>query len=523
MLGRESGQTSLAEVYLWSGKNTPLVEPGSFFDRFAKVRPELLRDEDFAHWYVEGKGRPSVPPSRVAGAYLMALREGCSDREAEQRMRFDLRWKWALDLGIDDHGCDHTTICLFRGRLLAHEEEGKLFKDLVKRAAGAGLLPKRALQVMDSSPMLGAAAVQDTYKLLRTALHKVVKAHEKKLPVELRPRLKRYLKTGKPDIDWDNAGARKQELNQLVRDAELALRELPKEKEGPTAQASRELLERVARQDVEEDGEGGVKIRKGVAPDRVISTVDPEMRHGRKSSAGRWDGSKKHLSVEPETELITAVAVTPANTPDGPVALELLGQQAEAGLAPAEVVADMQYASGELRAQAGAQGEGTTIVTKAATRGDSGYLSKAKFKIDLEACTVTCPAGEVARFPCFRPGHSTEAVFAAAICAACPLLSRCVQKPGTGRTINIHAHEDQLQAALERRSRPDFEELMRKRPTVERKQAHWNCRGGGRSRYIGQRKTLLQAFWSAAVVNIERLMVMGGALGTLAIPLGQPA
>ncbi len=300
MLGRESGQTSLAEAYLWTGKTTPLVEPGSFYDRFAKVRPELLRDEDFAHWYVEGKGRPSVPPSRVAGAYLMALREGCSDREAEQRMRFDLRWKWALNLGLDDYGCDHTTICLFRGRLLAHEEEGKLFKELVKRAVAAGLLPKRALQVMDSSPMLGAAAVQDTYKLIRTALHKVVKAHEKDLPAELRPRLKRYLKTGKPDIDWDDAGARKQELNQLVRDAELALSELSKEKEGPTAQASRELLERVARQDVEPDGEGGVKIRKGVAPDRVVSTVDPEMRHGRKSSAGRWDGSKKHLSVEPK-------------------------------------------------------------------------------------------------------------------------------------------------------------------------------------------------------------------------------
>ncbi|MBJ7600556.1 MAG: transposase [Candidatus Dormibacteraeota bacterium] len=99
MLGRESCQTSLAEVYLWGGKREPLVEPGSFYARFAKVRPELLRDEDFEHWYVAGKGRPSVPPSRVAGAYLMAFREGCSDREAEQRMRYDLRWKWALNLG----------------------------------------------------------------------------------------------------------------------------------------------------------------------------------------------------------------------------------------------------------------------------------------------------------------------------------------------------------------------------------------------------------------------------------------
>jgi transposase len=124
----------------------------------SQLRPVLLTDEDFAHWYAAGTGRPSVPPSLVAGAFLLALREGCSDREAEQRMRFDLRWKWALGLGVGDHGCDHTTICVFRGRLLAYEEEGRLFAGIQKRVV---------------------EAVQDTYNLLRTALHKVVKAHAK--------------------------------------------------------------------------------------------------------------------------------------------------------------------------------------------------------------------------------------------------------------------------------------------------------------------------------------------------------
>lgn len=516
MLGRQSSQTSLTEIYLWSGKTEPLIEPGSFFDRFAKARPRLLPDEDFAHWYVEGRGRPSVPPSLVAGAFLLALREDCSDREAEQRMRYDLRWKWALDLGLDDTGCDHTTLCLFRGRLLAHEEEGRLFQQLVRRAVEAGLLRKSMLQVMDSSPVLGAAAVQDTYKLIRTALHKLVKAHGKELSAELRPRLKRYLKTGKPDIDWEDASARKRELSQLVQDGELALRELPEVQEGPVAERARELLKRVVRQDVEDDGEGGHQIRKGVAKDRVVSTVDPEMRHGHKSSSGRWDGYKKHLSVAPDTELITAVEVTPANVPDGPLALELLQQQAEAGLSPAEVVGDMQYASGELRAQG--QAQGTIFVTKA-VEPETGFLGKSQFHIDLAASTVTCPTGQVAKFPRYRPGHSTEAVFDAEVCAACPLVGRCVRAPGRGRTINIHPHEDQLQAARERRAEPDFAELMGERPVVERKQAHWNRKGGRRSRYFGQRKARLQALWSAAMVNLERLMVLGALLG----PEPQPA
>jgi hypothetical protein len=124
----------------------------------------------------------------------------------------------------------------------------------VSRAVKAGLLTKRAVQVMDSSPMLGAAAVQDTYKLIRTALHKLVKGHKRELPPELMPRLKRYLQTGKANIDWEDAEARRQELQQLVVDAELALKELPVEKDKPAASAARALLERVAGQDVERDG-----------------------------------------------------------------------------------------------------------------------------------------------------------------------------------------------------------------------------------------------------------------------------
>ena len=514
MVGRQDPQMELADAVLWTGKvkPRPLVEAGSFHDRFAKLRPTILRDEDFEHWFQPEAGRRSIPPSVVAGAFLLALREGCSDREAEQRMRYDLRWKWGLGLGLNDHGCDHSSLCVFRARLLGHQEEGKLFQCIVAKAVEAGLLPKRAAQTMDSSPMLGAAAVQDTYKLLRTALHKLVEGHKRELPGELMPRLKRYLRTGKPEINWEDREARRRELQQLVADAELALRELPVETDKPAASTARALLEQVARQDVEPDGKGGVKIREGVAKDRVISTVDPEMRHGHKSSAGRWDGYKKHVSVEPESELITAVEVSAANVGDGAVALKLLEQQAEVGLAPAEVVADQQYAAGELREQA--QGEGTTIVTKAAALPDDGYFHKSEFEIDLKAGTVICPGGQLARFR-FRPGHSTDAVFDAATCAACPLAEICVRTPGQGRTISIHPYEHQLQAAAERRRQPDFPALMAQRPGVERKQAHWNHKGGRRSRYYGLRKTRLQALWSATVVNIERLLVIGQALDGL--------
>src|SRR5581483_891901 len=75
MLGKQKGQMSLADAQLWTGKSKQLVDPGSYHDRFAKVRPTILKDEDFAHWFDPKIGRPSVPPSVVAGAFLLALRE----------------------------------------------------------------------------------------------------------------------------------------------------------------------------------------------------------------------------------------------------------------------------------------------------------------------------------------------------------------------------------------------------------------------------------------------------------------
>src|SRR2546423_10208837 len=113
MLGRKENQPGLAELYLWSGKNKPLVDEGSFYDRFAKLRPSLLRDEDFIHWYVEGKGRPSVPPAVVAGGFLLALPDNCRGRAGGQRGAFGLRWEGGAGLGPGAAGSCPSSLCGF--------------------------------------------------------------------------------------------------------------------------------------------------------------------------------------------------------------------------------------------------------------------------------------------------------------------------------------------------------------------------------------------------------------------------
>ena len=73
------------------------------------------------------------------------------------------------------------------------------------------------------------------------------------------------------------------------------------------------------------------RIARAVAPGRVISTVDPEARHGHKTSARGFDGYKGHIAIDPDTEIITATAATAGNSGDADVAEDLL-----ADILPAE-------------------------------------------------------------------------------------------------------------------------------------------------------------------------------------------
>src|SRR5439155_6353856 len=136
----------------------------------------------------------------------------------------------------------------------------------------------------------------------------------------------------------------------LVADARVALAALPapgaddqEDEETKRVQLARALLEQVIDQDVEDGDDGKPQLKQGVTRDRMPSITDPEMRHGRKSAARKWSGYKDHVMTDPETELVTAVAVSPASAGDGSILPELLAQQQDTGLTPSQVVGDQAY------------------------------------------------------------------------------------------------------------------------------------------------------------------------------------
>jgi hypothetical protein len=281
VLGRVDPQGSLFEPGVLLDR---VVSRGSFYDRLAEVGPDLIRDEQFAHMYAAGQGRPSIPPSLLMRGLLLQTRDVVSDREAARRSRVDLDWKHALGLPVDHRGIGATTFSLFRARVVLHDTDRQLFRAVLRRAVDAGLLPRKLLALIDSSPVLGAGAVADTYALVQAAIRGLARAAgEDTLSTALRRTLKRYLRDGKPDIDWQNPAARATELARMVVAADKLRRAVADRVAGDerVAEADR-LLGAIVAQDVEVDPDSGApRIRQGGAADRIVSVSDPQMRHGR--------------------------------------------------------------------------------------------------------------------------------------------------------------------------------------------------------------------------------------------------
>jgi hypothetical protein len=397
-----------------------------------------------------------------------------------------------------------------RNRLRASPRPRRLFEDTKKVAAEAGLLGGRA-RVLDSTPLYDAVATQDTVTQLRSAIRKcLLLLQGTNLGAKVRLALRRhddYQSPGKPPCDWDDPAARDDLVDALVGDVKLALGVLEDEGLSPAVSEVARLLADLAGQDVEEADDGVFRIAKKVAKDRIISTVDSEARHGHKSHDRRFDGFKTHLSVDPDSELIDEVAVTAANAADHDAVDDLLASVTETPDKPV-IFGDSAYGDGETLARLESQGFEVMAKVPAAHARDGRY-SKDDFDINLDARTVTCPAGRVVEIRWHGDG-SGLAGFGPA-CATCPLADRCTTNKA-GRTISIHRHEQVLQDHKADQQTADWQDAYRgTRPKVERKLGHFVSRlwGGRKARTRGTDRVATDADTRAAALNWSRLHVLG--------------
>ena len=553
-LGRAPRQADLFRST--TGFCAPRVAPDSVYGLLHRECHRLFPDEMFADLFTD-VGRRSVPPMIVAVVMVLQRIEGCSDREAVDRFAFDARWKYAAGgLDFDYPGFVHTVLVDMRARLAASDRPDRVFEAVLQVARAAGLVGRR--RVLDSTPIYDAVATMDTVTLVRSAIRGVLRAAGSVLEAQLRAVLTRdddYASAGKPVCDWDDRTAREAMVDALAKDGRAVLAVLDGQELPEAVTAAGQLLATVLGQDLE-SVDGVFRIARRVARDRVISTVDPQARHGHKTAARGFDGYKGHVGIDPDSEVITATTVSAGNAGDACVAEELIGDLLGEGNPTADTGTDADSAGsvggvGRVGQDDAQDGAGDGMAGGPVTAGDNdadeagpavvygdnaygtgafhdrlaragieskcktqhpvntgGRFVKDEFVIDLQQDSVTCPAGHTA--PIRRGSQGAGAASFGQVCAGCPLREQCTTARA-GRSINVGAHEEQLAAARARQQHPGWvSDYRATRPKVERKIGHLMRRkhGGRRARVRGQVKVAADFALLAAGVNLARMAVL---------------
>jgi hypothetical protein len=548
-----------------------LVPPGSVFAFLAEHRRELFDDGFIADLFPSKTGRPSLPADLVGSVLVLKELYGLSDPQTAEALRFDIRWKVACGRSLTQMSFDPSTLVYWRRRIALSERPDRVFDKVAEVIAETGILRGRRKRCVDSTVFDDAVATQDTVTQLVAAMRKVARAVPGASEVVAAVCALDYSKPGKPDIDWDDPAAKQQLVSDLVNDALAVLAKLagPHAPERDAAAADAlGLLALVAGQDVEpaegSDGtDGRWVIARRVAPDRVVSTVDPQARHTRKSRSQRRDGYRGHLATEPDTGLITdcemTMATGEANT-DAAVGVKMANRDrfhrastdtatATAGAdttaddtadtttttttddadtaANADITAensdtagglemygDSAYGTGDARAAYRTAGHDVVIKPKPLPSAVPGGFTLDDFIIDENDGTVTCPAGNT------RPMSQSRTVTFGRLCDGCPLRQQCTTSK-TGRSMSIHEHEGLLRAARAQAKTPQFKRDYPTRSNVERTVAQAATQSGRRVklRYIGAAANDAWLHTRCAALNLRTLLKHGltRADGTWAI------
>ena len=491
----------------------------SIYSFLRRERDRLFPDDAFADLFAEN-GRRSVPPSVVATAMVLQRLEGLSDREAAERYAYDARWRYAAGAGSYDTGgwtiFAHTVFVDMRERLRTSDRPDRVFEIALDAAKAAGLVGKK--RVLDSTPLYDAVATMDTITLIRSAIRSLLKVAGSELAGELRGVLTSgddYASSVKPGIDWDDREAQAQLIDSRAKDAYACLAALDGVELSDEVKKATTLLATVVGQDLEEGADGVLRIARRVAKDRVISIVDPEARHGHKTSARGFDGWKGHVAIDPDSEIITATVVTAGNAGDASVVEELIedllvttSNDGDSGQGSATLYGDAAYGTGAVQSRL----HDANIDSKCKTQPPSakgGLFAKDRFTINLEHDIVVCPAEVTVKIRRLQDG--TGIAKFGEHCSSCPLAAQCTTS-GLGRKVRVGLNEASLARARAQQADPTWRDDYRAtRPKVERKLAHLMRRrhGGRRARVRGTIRVDADFTLLAAAANLARLAVLG--------------
>ena len=468
-----------------------------------------------------GRG-DAKPPEMMALALLLQVTFHIPDHEVPALTACDRRWRMVLDAlnaPMDEELFCQGSVFNFRERARTHGFMSFLLDRTVELARTTkGFSHKHLRAMIDSSPLVGAGRIEDTFNLLGRAIGQLVDASAKKTgqtSAQIASQLELTVVSHKSvkaalDLDWRLPDAKNQALGILVQQFQRLRKWLQEqltaqELQAPPVGESLAQVERLLEQDIEPDPHdptgAGHRLKQG-GSDRQISLSDPDMRHGRKSKTQAFAGYKRHIMMDGDVRgLVVGVEVLAGNVTEHEGAAPLVESAENRGYVLDEAHVDRGYWASESLQER--RSEGLRLVSKPPSpRRRPERLSKADFDLNLVEGTATCPNGKTVEI---RQGSSGQtASFLGSLCGDCPLKSQCLNKRGR-RVLKLHANEALHQQMSAELATPEGRQARRERVQVEHGLARLGDIQGTKARYRGLEKNQAHTEACAVIANLHVL------------------
>lgn len=475
-------------------------------DHYLRRVLALVPWDDFdallAPYYCADAGRPADPPVMMLKLEYLRYHHNLSDREVIARAETDLAFRCFLELPLRGWLPDPSSLCVFRGRL-GTEGFQKIFNQVVRLAREHGIVKDR-LRIKDATHVIANMAVPTALALVAQTRDKLLASAEPFAPLLVegeRVNLELLRASTKNHPPAERLVARLAHLKELL----IWIDELPPPENADSNRFWKDFLaQRDLAHKILEDQE------HPEAGDRTLSTTDPDAR---RAKHGEWfEGYAIDILMDADSEIITQINVLPAGgdeARDAPALLRL-EEAAQGNDVQALSIDGVGFHGPVLRELQDPEGLNVDTYVPVPTESETARFTPQDFQEDTERGVVTCPAGQTSTSRHYdRQKETTKYTFAAATCAACPLRSGCMKNAPQkkGRTVCKSDYQAEHRRAREKATTPQYAEIRREHPKVERKLGEvMNRHGGRRARYRGKPKVLIQQLMACTATNVKRLV-----------------
>lgn len=441
--------------------------------------------EELQTKYSQTQGRVAECPIKLFKYLLLKVVYTISDVDVVERSRYDMSFKYFLEMLPEEDVINPSTLTKFRRQRLKDTNLlDLLINKTVSIAVEKGIIKTKSI-IVDATHSLSKSNPISAIDVLRERSK------------QLRKSIYRYQE------DWKDKMPTKNDSNDLEKEIvyskalETLLEASPTISEVPSIKEKLNLLKESI-DDIENHKQ-------------EIVSKDMDAKLGHKSADSSFFGFKTHLAMT-EERIITGAVITSGEKGDGPVLPELIAQSKNNGIAVDTVIGDAAY-SGKNNLQLGKEKD-IKIVAKLNPAISQGIRKKEdEFDYNKDADMFVCPAGHIATRKAIQGKKNIQTnqvityYFDVEKCKNCPLKQGCYKEGAKTKTYSISIKSEIHQEQIDFETSEYFKEKSKHRYKIEAKNGELkNVHGYGRAVAYGIENMEIQGALTIFAVNLKRIL-----------------